>query len=163
MRVLRDRPGDIRLRLPCITRLLQLRTVIHRPVGPTGLYIYCAPLLVGYPPTSPFDGFDRARVFYFGLIFLLLLFLLWFDFNSNWVIRIPYLSVFSVGGHIRVWILLRFIILFYFASLFEISVCPKGFLFWPLIGTEKVRTLLWPLVGIESLIFVLYSILSFYE
>jgi hypothetical protein len=46
--------------------------------------------------------------------------------------------VFSVGGHIRLWSLLCFIILFYLVGLFEISVCPKGFLFWPLVGTEKV-------------------------
>jgi hypothetical protein len=32
-----------------------------------------------------------------------------------------------------------FIILFYLADLFEISVCPKGFLLWPLVGTEKVE------------------------
>jgi hypothetical protein len=46
--------------------------------------------------------------------------------------------VFSVGGHIRVWILLHFIILFYLAGLFRFMVCPKGFLLWPLVGTEKV-------------------------
>jgi hypothetical protein len=65
MRVLIDGPGELSLRLPCITRPLWLRTVTYRPVGPTGLYIHCAPLLVGYPPTSSFDGFGRASVFYF--------------------------------------------------------------------------------------------------
>jgi hypothetical protein len=32
-----------------------------------------------------------------------------------------------------------FIILFYLVGLFKISVCPKGFLLWPLVGTEKVE------------------------
>jgi hypothetical protein len=50
-----------------------------------------------------------------------------------------WISVFSVGDHIRVWSIFRFIILFYLAVLFEISVCPKGFLFWPLVGIENVR------------------------
>jgi hypothetical protein len=46
--------------------------------------------------------------------------------------------VFSVGGHIRDWNLLRDIILLYLSGLFRILICPKGFLLWPLIGTEKV-------------------------
>jgi hypothetical protein len=60
-RVLRGGAGDLSLRLPCITR----------PTGyvPLGLYMYCAPLLVGYPPTPSFGGFDHTRVFSFGLIF----------------------------------------------------------------------------------------------
>jgi hypothetical protein len=32
-----------------------------------------------------------------------------------------------------------FIILFYLAGLFEISVCPKDFLHWSLVRTEKVE------------------------
>jgi hypothetical protein len=47
--------------------------------------------------------------------------------------------MFSVGGHIRVWSLLHFIILFYLAGLFKILVCPKGFFLWPIIDTEKVK------------------------
>jgi hypothetical protein len=31
-----------------------------------------------------------------------------------------------------------FLLLFYLAGLFEIPVCPKGFLLWPLVGTERV-------------------------
>jgi hypothetical protein len=50
----------------------------------------------------------------------------------------PCLSVFSVGDHIRDWNLHRDIILFYLSGLFRILVCPKGFLLWALIGTEKV-------------------------
>jgi hypothetical protein len=42
MRVLRDGPGNSQSELPCITRPLWLRTVTHRPVGPIGLYMYCA-------------------------------------------------------------------------------------------------------------------------
>jgi hypothetical protein len=51
---------------------------------------------------------------------------------------IPCLSVFSVGGDIRDWNPHRDIILFYLSGLFRIMVCPKGFLLWPLVGTEKV-------------------------
>jgi hypothetical protein len=58
--------------------------------------------------------------------------------NLNWAIRTTYLSVFSVSSHIRVWIPLCFITLFYLADLFEISVCLKSFLLWPLVSTEKV-------------------------
>jgi hypothetical protein len=49
-----------------------------------------------------------------------------------------WLPTFSVGGHNRVWSLIHFIILFYLVGIFEISVCPKGLLIWPLVGTEKV-------------------------
>jgi hypothetical protein len=51
---------------------------------------------------------------------------------------IPCLSVFSVGGHIRDWNLLRDIILLCLSDLYRILVCPKDFLLWPLVGTEKV-------------------------
>jgi hypothetical protein len=47
MGVLRDGPDNSQSELPCITRPLWLRTVTHRPVGPTGLYMYCASLPVG--------------------------------------------------------------------------------------------------------------------
>jgi hypothetical protein len=46
--------------------------------------------------------------------------------------------MFSVGGHIRDWNLLRDIIIFYLVGLFRILVCPNDFLFWLLVGTEKV-------------------------
>jgi hypothetical protein len=47
-------------------------------------------------------------------------------------------SVFSVGDHIQDWNLLRDIILLYLSGLFRILICPKSFLLWPLVGTEKV-------------------------
>jgi hypothetical protein len=47
--------------------------------------------------------------------------------------------VFSVGGHIRDWNVLCNIILFYLSGLFRILICPKGFLLWPLVGTETVE------------------------
>jgi hypothetical protein len=47
MGVLRGGPDNSQSELPCITRPLWLRTVTHRPVGPTGLYMYCASLPVG--------------------------------------------------------------------------------------------------------------------
>jgi hypothetical protein len=139
MWVLSGEPDNFSLRLSCITRPLWLRTVTHRPVGPTGLYIHCAPLYVDYSPTSSFDGFSHAREFYFLSIFFY--YYLEYDLIPNLIKRLwwIWLSVFSVGGHIWIWSLLYFMILFYLASLFRILVCPKGFLLWPLIGTEKVR------------------------
>jgi hypothetical protein len=47
MGVLRGGPGNSQSELPCITRPLWLRTVTHRPVGSTGLYMYCAYVPVG--------------------------------------------------------------------------------------------------------------------
>jgi hypothetical protein len=136
MGVLRGEPNNLSLRLSFITIPLQLRTVTHRPMEPTGLYIHYTPLPVGYSPTSSFDGFGRASVFlsilyYYYVVYDLILNLIeWLGWT--------WLSVFSVDGHIRVRSVLHFIILFYLASLFEISVCPKGFLLWPLVGKEKV-------------------------
>jgi hypothetical protein len=42
--------------------------------GPLGLYIHCAPLPVGYPPTMSFDGFGRAKMFSIWINIILLLF-----------------------------------------------------------------------------------------
>jgi hypothetical protein len=75
-KVLRGGPADLRLRLPCITR----------PTGyiPLDLYIHCASLLVGYPPTPSFGGFGRARVFFLLINIIFLLFLIWLRFlNLN--------------------------------------------------------------------------------
>jgi hypothetical protein len=73
MGVLRDGPDNLSLRLSCITRPMRLHTVTHRPVGPIGLYIHRAPLPVGYSPTSSFDGFGSARVFYFlSILFIII-------------------------------------------------------------------------------------------
>jgi hypothetical protein len=107
-------------------------------VGPLGLGIHCAPLLVGHSPIPSLDGFDNARVFYFWSI--LYYYYSVYNLIPNLIERLGWTwhSVFSVGGHIRVWSIFWFIILFYLAGLFEISVCPKSFLLWPLIGTEKV-------------------------
>jgi hypothetical protein len=68
--------GNLGPSLSCITRPMWLRTMSHRPVGLISLYIHCASLPVGYPSTSSFDGFDRARVFYFWINIILLLFCL---------------------------------------------------------------------------------------
>jgi hypothetical protein len=43
-----------------------------------------------------------------------------------WVIRIPYPSVFSVGGHIRDWNSFHDIILLYLSDLFRILVLSEG-------------------------------------
>jgi hypothetical protein len=131
MRVLRCGSDNLSMRLSCITRSLWLRTVTHRSVGPTGLYIYYAPLSVDYSLTSSFDEFGSSRVLYFwSILFIIIQYFIWF---SNLIERLGliWLSTFSVGGHTRVWILLHFIILFYLSGLFEITVCPKCFLFGP--------------------------------
>jgi hypothetical protein len=48
-------------------------------------------------------------------------------------------------------------ILVYLAGLFEISVCPKGFLLWPLVSTEKVESsLLAPGWYKESHIYIIF-------
>jgi hypothetical protein len=67
----------------------------------------------------------------------------------------------SVGGHIRDWNLLHDIILFYLSDLFKILVCPKGFLFLPLIGTEKVGMWSAGLSGYSVDSHLLYFILIF--
>jgi hypothetical protein len=72
MGVLRGRPGDLSLMLSYITKLVRLRTMTHRPVGPTGLYIHYASLSIGYPLTPSFGGFIRAGVFFWINILLLL-------------------------------------------------------------------------------------------
>jgi hypothetical protein len=46
--------------------------------------------------------------------------------------------VFSVGGHIRDWNLLRYIILLYLSRLFRILVLSEGLSLLALVGTEKV-------------------------
>jgi hypothetical protein len=76
--------------------------------------------------------------FYYDQYYIIII--LYKNLISNLIERLGWiwLLVFSVGGYIRYWSLSRFIILFYLADLFEISVCPKGFLLWPLIDTEKV-------------------------
>jgi hypothetical protein len=107
-------------------------------VWPLGLCIHYAPLSVDHSSTPSFDGFGGARVFYF----LSILFINYsvYDLIPNLIERLglKWLSMFSVGGHIWVWILLCLYYIIYLAGLFEISVCLKGFLLWPLIGTEKV-------------------------
>jgi hypothetical protein len=74
MRVLRDGPDNSQSELPCITRPLWLRTVTHRPVGPTGLYICIAHLcLSDYTPIPSFGGFGYVRVFYFDQYYIFII------------------------------------------------------------------------------------------
>jgi hypothetical protein len=130
--------------------------------APWFVYMHCTHLPVGYPPAPSFDRIGCVRVFSIFINIILLLFWIWFDFNLHWAIRTTCLLVFSVGGHIRVWILLCFIILFYLAGLFRILICPKGFLFWPLVGTEKIRSfLLAPGWYRESLICIIFWFFHF--
>jgi hypothetical protein len=76
--------------------------------------------------------FDQYYIIYYSVYDLIL--------NLIERLGLTWLLVLSLGGHIRVWILFYFIILFYLADLFEILVCPKDFLFWLLVGSEKVRS-----------------------
>jgi hypothetical protein len=64
-KVLSGGPGNLNLRLSCITGPLRLRTVTHRSMRPTGLYIHCASLHVDYSPTSSLDEIGSVIVFYF--------------------------------------------------------------------------------------------------
>jgi hypothetical protein len=75
MGVVRGGPGDLSLRLPYITR----------PTGyiSLGLYIHCALLFVGYPPTPSFGGFGRVRVFFFYQYYIFTIFNMIKIFNSN--------------------------------------------------------------------------------
>jgi hypothetical protein len=122
MGVLRGGPGNSQSELPCITRPLWLRTVTHRPMGPTGLYMYCASLPAGLS-TDPVIW--RVRLcqsvffdqYYIYIILDMITFLI-----PIWAIRIPCPSVFSVGGLIRDWNLFRYTILLYLSGLFRILV-----------------------------------------
>jgi hypothetical protein len=128
MGVLRGRPGNSQSELPCITRPLWLRTVTHRPVGPTGLYMYCASVPVGLS-TDPVIWRVRLCQSIFLLIllyFIIILNMIKFLIQI-WVIMIPCTSVFSVGGHIRDWNLFRDIILLYLSGLCRILILSEGF------------------------------------
>jgi hypothetical protein len=149
MRVLRDGPNDLSMTLSCITI----------PTGyvrwPIGLWdplvcIYIEHLCPSVIHQSHhLTGSVVPRVFFIWSILCLLLFSIWFDPNLNWVIRITWLSVFSVAtifesGFYSV------LLYYYLAYLFKNSVCPKRFLLWPLVGTE-------------SLSFVIISFFSFID
>jgi hypothetical protein len=127
------------LRLPCITRPLWLRTVTHRLVGPTGLYMHCASLPVGLST-------DPVRVCSFFINIISVLFLIYLRFLIQiWAIKVLCLSVFSVGGHIQDWNLLRDIILFYLSGLFRILVLSEGISPLALSWYRESRdAVLWP-------------------
>ena len=128
MGVLRGGPGNSQSELPCITRPLWLRTVTHRPVGPTGLYMHCASSPVGLS-TDPVIWRVRLcrSVFFWSLLYILLLFFIWLNFQFKFErFRIPCTSVFSVGGHIRDWNLFRDTILLYLSGVFRILILSEG-------------------------------------
>jgi hypothetical protein len=99
-------------------------------VGPLGLSIHCAPLSVGHSPTPSLDGFGSAIVFsflsilyYYYSVYNLILNLIE---RSGWT----RLSVFRMGGHIRVW------------SLFRVILYSKNgdAVLWPQVGTVQAPT-----------------------
>jgi hypothetical protein len=146
MRVLRDGPGNSQSELPCITRPLWLRTVTHRPVGPTGLYMYCASMPVGLFTDLVIWRVRLCQsVFFWSLLyFIIILNMIKFLFQI-WAIRIPCTSVFNVGGHIRDWNLLSDNILLYLSGLFRILVLSEELsllaLSWYRESRDAVR---WP-------------------
>jgi hypothetical protein len=105
-------------------------------VGLLGLYIHCALSIIHRP--HHLKGSTVPQVFFFDQYYIIYYSV--YNLVPNLIERLElkWFSVFSVGDHIRVWILFHFIILFYLVGLFEIIVCPNGLLLWPLIGTEKV-------------------------
>jgi hypothetical protein len=156
--VLRGRPGDLSLRFPYITRLMWLRTMINRPMvtyGDQSVYtVYLCSSVIHRP--RHLMGLTVSWVFSLINIIYYYYYYSVDDLISNLIERLRWTwrLVFSVGSHIRLWILLCFIILFYLASLFEISVCPKSFLIWPWLVQRKSETLLWPLVGSHLLLYL---------
>jgi hypothetical protein len=113
--------------------------VTHRPVGPTDQYMYYASLPVGLS-TDPVIWRDRLCQSVFLLINTIsLLFLVWFNFKSKFE-RLGYhilqclvwAAIFETG--------IYFVILYYYIypAYLGLWYYPKGFLLWPLVGTEKV-------------------------
>jgi hypothetical protein len=127
MGALRDRPGNSQSELPCITRPLWLRTVTHRPVGPTGLYMYCAsvPVELFTDPVIWRVRLCQSAFFWSLLYFIIILNMIKF-LVQIWAIRIPCTLVFSVGGHIRDWNLLSDNILLFLSDLFRILILSEG-------------------------------------
>jgi hypothetical protein len=128
MGVLRGGPGNFQSELPCITRPLWLRTVTHRPVGPTGLYMYCASVSVGLSTDPVIWRFRLCQsAFFWSLLYLIIILYMIKSLIQIWAIRIPCTSVFSVGGHIRDWNLVRDTILLYISGVFRILILSEGF------------------------------------
>jgi hypothetical protein len=138
MRVLRGGPGNCQSELPCITRPLWLRTVTHRPVGPTGLNMYCAPLSAGLSTDPVIWRVRLCRSIFILINTIFLLFWIWFNFKSKFE-RLWYnvlqCLVWAAISETKIY----FMILYYYIYPAYLGswYCPKGFLFWPLVGTEK--------------------------
>jgi hypothetical protein len=162
MEVLRGEPDNLSPRLSCIIRSIRLRTVTHRPVEPTGLYIHYASLLVGYSPISSFDGFGSARVFYFWSILYYYYFV--YDLIPNLIERLgwTWLSIFSVGGHIWVWSLFHLLYYFILPIYLRSYYVRRAFSFGPWLVQRKSGTLFWPLLGTERPPFIIIFVLSFH-
>jgi hypothetical protein len=134
---MRGGPGSSQSELPCITRPLWLRTVTYRPVGPTGLYMYCTSLLVGLS-TDPVIWRVRLcqSVFFWSILYFIILNMI--NFKSKFE-RLGYhvlqclvwATIFETG--------IYFVIFYYYIYPAYLGswYCPKSFLFWPLVGTEK--------------------------
>jgi hypothetical protein len=139
MGVLRGGPDNSQSELPCITRPLWLRTVTHRLVGPTSLYMYCASLPVGLSTNPVIWRVRQCHSVFLLINIIFLLFWIWLNFKSKFE---------RLGYHVLqclVWAAIfetkiYFMILYYYIYPAYLGswYCPKGFLLWPLVGTEKV-------------------------
>jgi hypothetical protein len=118
MGMLRGGPGSSQSELPCITTPLWLRTVTHRPVGPT----------------------DCLRVFFLLINTIFLVLLIWFNFKSKFE-RLGYQILQCLVWTVIFETWIYYVILYYYIYPAYLGswYCPKDFLLWPLVGTEKVK------------------------
>jgi hypothetical protein len=139
MGVLRGGPGNSQYELLCITKPLWLRTVTHRPVGPTGLYMYCASLSVGLSTDPVIWRVRLCRSVFILINTIFLLFLIWFNFKSKFE-RLGYHVLQCLVWAVIFEIGIYFVISYYYIYPTYLGswYCPKGFLLWPIVGTEKV-------------------------
>jgi hypothetical protein len=95
-------------------------------VGPLNLSIHYATLPVGHSPTSSFDGFGSAMSVLFDQCYIYYYFV--YDLIPILIERLglTWLLIFSVGDHIRVWILLCFYYIILFSRFIWDLSMPKG-------------------------------------
>jgi hypothetical protein len=123
MGVLRGGPSYLSLRLPCITRPTGYVRWSSWLVGPIGLYIYIAHIFLSDIHQSRcLTGSTMPWVFSILINIIFIIIQCVFCSQLNWVIRITLLLVFSVGSHIRIWILFYFIILLFSWLIWDLNM-----------------------------------------
>jgi hypothetical protein len=137
----------------------RLRTVLDSSMVPFGLSISEYICLSVIHRSHHLTGSAVSREF--SIWSILLLFIIYSFLNLNWVIRI-WVSIFSVCGPYLSYEFFSILLYYYLADLLEISIYLKGFLVWPLVGTEKVMSSpLTPNWYTKSLILLLYPFSHF--